>query len=1454
MRKTQFQRIFSFLLATAIVFALCPAVTAEDTTPYDICPLCNTAVTKLTYNDWDKNTVFADNTLAGDNHYRLSTNVKLAAQLVIPEGACLVLDLNGYTMTAAEAARCFSVVGGTLILLDSSAKGTGTLVGSDVSVYGRCEDGYGGTIYVMEGGTFNMLSGTVTGGSAVYGGNICGTDATLNICGGTVSEGTAVAVEMEGTNNTGRGGNLYLSYTTTLICGDAKILDGTAQYLTRNSGRGGNLFVIGRGETVISGNAVVAGGYAASRGGNMSINTSATVTICENAEVYGGVAKSVGNNIDVMTATLTVAGGTVYGSPVGGAANNITFYSSSSGLNITGGRIYGRIVTLAEMAINISGAPYVEHLYLPEKAYVNPEGLADGAWIGVEAEKYQYITGALEDPSCYVYFFNYDKTGLTWYDRRGGTNAIYLTTGTGCQCCGEDVTDIQWLYLTADTVIAPVEGNRIATHYRLAENIQLTDAPITVDGTQGAVTLDLCGYTLTAPENQQALNILAGSTLNIVDNSSGKKGTLLGGGDSAATGGVLKIIGQNTVVNLYSGTITGGSTVGDNFYGGGIYLTDYATLNMYGGNIVNNTAEDHGGNMFVSGMSTFNLYGGLISGGTALGGTNESGATFTGNGGNIYITGRSLMNMYGGLITDGKNMKGAGGNIFVNSGAAFRMYDGTVENGAAARTAANLYVNSSSGGVYSSIEIYGGTVGLVDTSLAKVKSIAVGSSENPFYIYNGVILGQDVQSHLAPCACYSYDGTDSTVWNYGHSSDVCDYSCAMEQAWGKAYVKDIHSGQHQFQLEKGTATCSLCSYTYYGKNIVAMAEGRVFEDLEEALSITTAGSTVVLLANVSVAELVVTEKTLDLNGYTLTAPVFTSALSGNVIDSSKKTTGKLVTENAIFADTNTYLPLTLSDGIHFCEVGFEQWLERVDEETTKVKFHFEQKTVDTIIDNALRDGNTEMEVQIRLTWTDSNGISRDKIYVFGPELLQKYLEKWNSRVFVTTIKGGTNVTDLKCTYQIASSAASGTTVRATTLNNVAEIQQKLTWDAINSFPIKHSSMTVDEMRDLVISFMKFNKTYLWTPDQSVSFDKNAGGTDDVMLQGNIYGGLPYVGVATGNVYRMMDYINPETGLLDMEKALPALATKDHLTMSDLKYFGSQCSINVYWGWGRVMNSTAYQWTSSVVPRNGFIFLGDIKIDDVSAWSASYNTDMACAANGQQVMYAGYAQALRADGLVYYVETSGGNGAGHLVMVYEDAHVVYNRDGSINGTESYLTIIDQAQTWETDENEAGDTFLRKDSVGKQVTFKKLYDTGYIPFTFPEFVSGDPIEETEVSLVSGETTYVSGVINEDTGVYEGTQNVQTLTWQELFSSKITSNYGIADAYIIVYNSLGQEIYRHAVRVQSAGRLNLSLVEEGAQVTTWSYANMAKGQTYDMKIEVQLATGERPVIFNGQLTMAN
>jgi hypothetical protein len=353
-----------------------------------------------------------------------------------------------------------------------------------------------------------------------------------------------------------------------------------------------------------------------------------------------------------------------------------------------------------------------------------------------------------------------------------------------------------------------------------------------------------------------------------------------------------------------------------------------------------------------------------------------------------------------------------------------------------------------------------------------------------------------------------------------------------------------------------------------------------------------------------------------------------------------------------------------------------------------------------------------------------------------------------------------------------------------------------------------------------------------------------------MKQGTIYGGLPYVGVASGNVYRMMDYIDPATGLLDMKKALPAVGTKDQLSMSDLKYFGSQCSISVYWAWGRILNSMDYLWTYNTVSHNNFVLLGDMVIPDIDKWTAEYNTTMACHENCEQLTYSNYAAAKKADALVYYIESSGGAGAGHLMMLYEDAHVVYNPDGTINGDESYLVIIDQGQSWKNNTNAAGDAFQHKGNIALKKTFKAMYDYGYVAYTFKEFLGQDPIEETVVSLVSGENTLITGTIREKDRYYETALTTEVLSWSGLMGSKITSNYGIADAYIILYDRNGAELYRHAVRTGTAGNKTLTLAQSGAQVTTWEHGTLFPDRAYSAKIEVQLATGERPVIWSGAL----
>ena len=71
-----------------------------------------------------------------------------------------------------------------------------------------------------------------------------------------------------------------------------------------------------------------------------------------------------------------------------------------------------------------------------------------------------------------------------------------------------------------------------------------------------------------------------------------------------------------------------------------------------------------------------------------------------------------------------------------------------------------------------------------------------------------------------------------------------------------------------------------------------------------------------------------------------------------------------------------------------------------------------------------------------------------------------------------------------------------------------EIKNKLTWQRIHAMPKKHAGMTIQEMREICVAFMRFSKTALWTPNSEITFIKNAGGTEDKMTPGLVYAGVP----------------------------------------------------------------------------------------------------------------------------------------------------------------------------------------------------------------------------------------------------------------------------------------------------------------------------------------------------------
>lgn len=372
--------------------------------------------------------------------------------------------------------------------------------------------------------------------------------------------------------------------------------------------------------------------------------------------------------------------------------------------------------------------------------------------------------------------------------------------------------------------------------------------------------------------------------------------------------------------------------------------------------------------------------------------------------------------------------------------------------------------------------------------------------------------------------------------------------------------------------------------------------------------------------------------------------------------------------------------------------------------------------------------------------------------------------------------------------------------------NYPKIHDALSWEKINAFPIKSADMTEDELRQLCVDFFLYSKTALWTPDRDMSYLKTKDGKIEEVLAGTIYGGLPYMTLSSGNVYRLLDNMDQQTGVVDMTEF-----------MEYPRFLGNQCSIGVYWGWGRVINSAQFEWSDDMVHDKGFLRVGPYTYGPLLSFTEGIcDPSTIIAANGEQVMCQSYEAMKLADGLVCF---------GHVVMCTGAPVVVYNPDGTINPQESYLYISDQHSAWVEAVNEKGDTYLYKNYVQKKHTFRELLDHGYIPFTFGEFLGTDPVEETQCSF-------------SHTG--------DTITPSQLRAGTVNANYGLSDAYAIIRDKDGNPVFQCVKRAEKAGTATLNFYKTYPDDAFDDYAS---GE-YTVEILCQLSTGERLSIYTGTL----
>lgn len=188
-----------------------------------------------------------------------------------------------------------------------------------------------------------------------------------------------------------------------------------------------------------------------------------------------------------------------------------------------------------------------------------------------------------------------------------------------------------------------------------------------------------------------------GGTLNL-------DGAVLAG-NKASDGGAIQVTGNNTVLNIRSGVISGNDatrahqfpTSESRYGGGGVYMGPGSTVNMSGGYVTNNICSNaagatHGGGAFMVNGAHLNISGGYLTGNGGPGGgaIMTSRASSYAAGGKIYMT--------GGFITANTSYTKEGGGVSIDGYGYMSLTGGYVTNNVASGGVNNANFHDWGGG------------------------------------------------------------------------------------------------------------------------------------------------------------------------------------------------------------------------------------------------------------------------------------------------------------------------------------------------------------------------------------------------------------------------------------------------------------------------------------------------------------------------------------------------------------------------------------------------------------------------------------------------------------------------------------------------------------------------------------------------------------------------------------
>ncbi len=281
-------------------------------------------------------------------------------------------------------------------------------------------------------------------------------------------------------------------------------------------------------------------------------------------------------------------------------------------------------------------------------------------------------------------------------------------------------------------------------------------------------------------------------------------------------------------------------------------------------------------------------------------------------------------------------------------------------------------------------------------------------------------------------------------------------------------------------------------------------------------------------------------------------------------------------------------------------------------------------------------------------------------------------------------------------------------------------------ERLAAIPVAKPGMTEDELRQICVDYMKLQCggfTYKFKED--FNYTIVAQKRDRILEGGKVYGGLPYITRGAGNLYRVAEFFDPETGELDVNGNI----------FQNIRHFGNACSGAGSTAWARVVTSAYLGYSMFMSEANGFLPVGPYRNShpELTKFIKSridadaYNCHSICQENGEQVMFESYALMKPADGFTTN---------GHVMMNTSIPVVIRNEDGTIDGDQSYLLVTEQV-CYVGNPNHIriapdGTHYTAQGAVDRKTSFRALFNSNNIPFTFAEFQDPSKVEVAKVRL--------------------------------------------------------------------------------------------------------------------------